>query len=93
MSVKKLFLVSPAFSDTGFEKLDDFNFTIHPKNIEKQAEKIYLVHSRDDFVVPFEHSEGIKNFLPNAELVVFEDRGHFLQEEFPEIIEKIKELE
>ena len=90
VTIKKLILVSPAFSDTGMEKLDDFNFDIDRENIENQVSKLLLIHSRDDKVVPFKHSEQIKKSLPYAELMEFEDRGHFLQEQFPEIIEKIK---
>lgn len=92
VKIKGLILVSPAFSNTHLEKLDDFNFEIDSENIEKQCENILIFHSRDDPVVPFEHAEKIKDFLPKSELIIFEDRGHFLQEEFPEIVEKIKNL-
>jgi len=30
--------------------------------------------------------------LPGAEAVIFNDREHFNQEEFPEIVEEIKKL-
>ena len=59
-------------------------------NVAKQCDKIFIYHSKDDFVVPFEDASKFKQALPMASLVVFEDRGHFLQEEFPELIENIK---
>jgi predicted alpha/beta hydrolase family esterase len=57
------------------------------KNIQ---EKITIFFSKDDFVVPFEHIQDYKNVLPNASYNIFEDRGHFLQEDFKELIEEIK---
>jgi predicted alpha/beta hydrolase family esterase len=50
------------------------------------------MHSKDDPVVPFEHAGMFKKALPDAEVMAFEDREHFNQETFPEIIELIKKL-
>lgn len=61
------------------------NMTIHPKHIT-------IMHSKDDFVVPYEHALQYKAALPEAELVTFEDKNHFLVEELPELIERIREL-
>jgi len=60
------------------------------KNIEPQCDQIFIYHSQDDFVVPFEDAGKFKAALPSAELVTFEDRGHFLQPEFPELIARIR---
>ena len=46
--------------------------------------------SKDDPVVPFNHSERLAKELPNANYMIFEDRQHFNQEHFPELIETIK---
>lgn len=59
------------------------------KNVELQCDKIFLYHSKDDFVVPFEDVHKFNVALPAAELVVFEDRGHFLQPSFPELLANI----
>jgi len=50
------------------------------------------VHSKDDPVVPFTQLKKYQQALPNAETVVFENREHFNQETFPEIIELIKSI-
>ena len=60
--------------------------------LQNKIEKIYIIHSKDDEVVPVSHGTGYKKAIKSAEYIEFNDRGHFLDETFPEIIEKIKEL-
>lgn len=93
--VSKIFLMSGAF--TRDDKVEGGGqceyFYMHLDNCDKlnhAAEKIYIVHSKDDPVVPYEHALLFQKHLPSAELVSFEDYGHFLQEDFPEIVELIK---
>jgi len=96
VSVKALFLVAAPVKDDVYEGVEaGGGFGFDPQNlphIEEQAEKIIIYHSKDDPVVPFSHGEEYKKALPKAEFVTFTDKGHFLQEEFPEIIESIKKL-
>lgn len=83
--IASLHLVAPEFSGKGgFGLKSDFVLQRNPTG------SIYVYHSKDDSVVPFADAEKFKQALPEAELVVFEDRGHFLQEDFPELIERIK---
>jgi len=91
--IKATFLVSVPFDakDSNYS-LGDF---ILPDTLEKfqnQAGKIFLFHSKDDLVVPIADLEKYKKSLPGAEIMAFEDRGHFDQMEFPELVEKIKKL-
>ena len=44
------------------------------KTIANKAEKIFLYHSKDDFVVPYVHAEKYLEYLPSAQLQTFEDR-------------------
>lgn len=86
-------LVSPPFDDTsGDYSLADFILPESLKKLEKQVGKIILYHSKDDQVVPFSALEQYKNALPKAETRIFEDRGHFNQEEFPELVQDILNL-
>jgi uncharacterized protein len=79
--------------DFGGEDGGDFAFdTLRVHELANKAENIVIMHSKDDFVVPFSHGERFAAALPQAEFVVFEDKNHFLIEEFPELIEKIKKL-
>ncbi len=52
--------------------------------------KIQLWHSKDDFVVPFQHVLEYQKHLPEAGTVIFEDKNHFLITEFPELLDKIR---
>lgn len=54
--------------------------------LEKSADEIHLMHSRDDFVVPFEELAKFRADLPTATVHEFEDRNHFLDADFPELI-------
>jgi uncharacterized protein len=71
----------------------DFIFdTNKVSHVAEKANKVYIFHSKDDFVVPYEHSLKYHAALPQAELITFEDKNHFLIPEFPELIQKIKSL-
>ena len=60
--------------------------------INETVESIIIMHSQDDFVVPYKHAVAYQELLPEAEFVSFEDKNHFLVPELPELIEKIREM-
>ena len=62
-----------------------FGFPDSLEGVLGQAGRICNYHSHDDPVVPFADSERYLEALPGAELIAFEDRGHFLQADFPEL--------
>jgi len=89
--IKALILVSSPHDDKDLaEPLAEFNIKLSLKKLVKQCPKIYLINSKDDPAVPESELEKYKKELPGAEVIVFEDRGHFWQEEFPELVELIK---
>ena len=76
----------PKFEDY----LGDFSFNpIYISNIPAQTEKIFLYHSKDDTTVPYSQAERLSKLLPSAKMLTFQDRGHFKQENFPELLENI----
>lgn len=88
MRVGQLHLVAAACAETDdgeaiFEIQDDLS------RITAQCEDIFIYNSRDGSAVPFTQGEWFAERLPEAEFVTFDDRGHFLQPEFPELIERI----
>lgn len=92
-AVKALVLLAPPFESIEGESDDcgDFTFDTDDLNVlSEQVNNIVIMHSKDDFVVPFEHALKYQKELPNAELVTFEDKNHFLIAEFSELINKIK---
>jgi uncharacterized protein len=91
--IKATILVSAPFDDekTG-RSLADFKLSFSLTKFADQGGKIYLIQSKDDLEVPFENIGKYKKSLPEAKTMIFENRGHFLQEDFPEIIDLIKSL-
>lgn len=85
-----IMLVAPVHNNT--PEVGSFRLDKSLENVSKQCQEIHLFFSKDDFVVPFSESEEYKKELPDAKFHIFEDRGHFLQETFPEIIEEIKKI-
>lgn len=71
------------------------SFQFDPQALSSSAATfahITILHSKDDFVVPYEHAVKYKEALPNAKLVTYEDKNHFLIDTFPELVEMIKAL-
>ena len=96
-SIKALFLVASPFdfvvTDGCREDGGDFYADVKKiKLLENVSENIFILHSRDDFVVPYEHALKFKKALTSAMLVTFEDKNHFLVEELPELVGQIKRL-
>jgi len=94
--IKGLFLLAGPcgyFDDPDGMDCGTFSFDVTDLNqIQEKTQNITIMHSKDDFVVPYEHALKYKAALPEAELVTFEDKNHFLVEELPELVERIKQL-
>jgi predicted alpha/beta hydrolase family esterase len=96
--IKATILVAAVYDDKGKDdegkdySLADFVLPASLDKFQEQGGKIFLYHSKDDMVVPFEDLRKYQKALPKAETIIFEDRGHFNQEEFPEIVEAIRKL-
>lgn len=91
--VKALFLVAAPFEPADFGGEDGGDFAFNTKKVgqlAKRAETIHIFHSEDDPVVPFEHARLYHEGIKDSVLLSFTSRGHFVVEEFPELVEKIK---
>lgn len=84
--VHATFLIAAPFGE------GDFTLPSSLEKLTQQAGKLFIFHSKDDPIVPFEDCQKYMEQLPNAEAIIFEDRGHFNQEHFPELINEIKSL-
>lgn len=91
-TIKATLLVATPYSTQDYEPIVDFSIERSLTPFEMTGGKIIFYQSRDDVVVPFENVKKYKAALPAAELRIFEDRGHFNQEHFPELVEEIKSL-
>ncbi len=91
--IERLFLVSSALNDSKSGEYQLDTFAINKSlvaSLTQKADEIVLIHSKNDTVVPFEDFEELTQLLPDANTMIFNDRGHFLQNEFPELVEYIK---
>lgn len=85
----RIILVAAPYDDEVDYSLGDFKLTSAAK-LNEAAEGIYLFHSKDDPVVPFTELAKFQRDLPLAKVHILEDRGHFNQPEFPELLEILK---
>lgn len=93
IKIKKLFLVAVAIEDTKDEILGSFTFDLERvyTRVSRWSKEIFIYHSMDDQIVPYEQSLELNSFFPEATFREFHDRGHFyLEAEFPELLEDIK---
>lgn len=89
-----VFLVAPPFdADDSEYSLADFGLPDDISGLSRQAGALFIYHSKDDPVVPFADMAKYSARLPRAILRAFGDRGHFNQEEFPEIVADIQSIE
>jgi predicted alpha/beta hydrolase family esterase len=94
-SIKELIIMACPVQDGTFSDNDCGDFLTHVDDLPAltgKAKNIVIMQSKDDFLVPYEHALKYKAALPEAELVTFEDKNHFLVEELPELVERIKQL-
>lgn len=94
-TIKALFLMAAPVRVEGFNDQDCGDFVFELKNVANIQDKVsnlFILHSKDDFLVPYEHAQKLKEVLPKAELVTFDDKNHFLVEKFPELVEEIKSV-
>ena len=93
-SVISVYLICPPFDNDligvdlegGFELGNDLSL------IEKNCENVTLLFSKDDDCVPVSHAKKYEDNLPNSRVIIYESKnGHFLIEEFPEIVEMVRD--
>ena len=88
--IRRVILVSGAYNDDTAEDLGSFRVA-SAAGVVRSAKSVHLFHSKDDFLVPFGELAKFQADLPNAVSHIFEDRGHFLQPDFAELYELIKQ--
>ena len=91
--IASVFLVCPPFDDTikGEDLCGGFRLKSDLSLIEKNADHIHFLFSKDDDVVPVSHAEKYKAKLPNAKLHLYKSKnGHFQTATFPEIVTMIR---
>ncbi len=87
-----ILLIAAPYESDGEYSLVDFALPDDLSRLAAYGKRVHLYQSEDDVVVPFSNLESYKQMLPAATPHVFTDRGHFLQEEFPELVQDILSL-
>ncbi len=91
--IKSVYLVCPPFDDTliGEDLAGGFILKSNLSLLEKNCSTINLLFSKNDDVVPIEHSTKYAAKLKNANIIIYNHiKGHFKIDKFPEIIQMIK---
>lgn len=83
-------IAAPFHSKESDYSLADFVLPETLKKFKEQGGKIFIYHSKDDPVVSIESSDKYAEQLPGATIQIFEDKKHFNQETFSELVEAIK---
>lgn len=90
ITVRATLLVAPPY-DEETASLVDFVLPTSLTQFAEQGGAITLFFSKDDPVVPFNALRKYTEALPQAKEMVFEHYGHFNTEEFPELVDVIKQ--
>ncbi|MBN2198049.1 alpha/beta hydrolase [Candidatus Wolfebacteria bacterium] len=90
--IKALFLIAAPYEGNPEESLCDFKPAKNLTKLQNQTNNIFIYHSQDDQAAPFSDAKKYKKALPEAELIMFKNREHFNQTDFPELVDKIKEI-
>ena len=90
IKARQIILVAARYGESSDDSSGSFLVT-SASNMEQSADEIHLFHSRDDEVVNYDSLALFSNDLPYAYIHSFDDRGHFNQSTFPELLELIKQ--
>ncbi|HTK39473.1 MAG TPA: alpha/beta hydrolase [Patescibacteria group bacterium] len=88
--VRQLILVAPGYNDNAREDLGSFEIT-SAKGLDTNTQDIHFFFSKDDPAIPFSECAKYQTDVPSAAFHLFEDRGHFLQSDFPEVLELLQQ--
>ncbi len=92
------YLIAAPYDDKDYDEKDagyslaDFALPDSLEKLANQGGQIYLYHSEDDPMVFFAEVEKYARVLPKAKKVIFKEKGHFMQGEFPELVDSIQQL-
>ncbi len=84
------FLVAGPFSVDEGRQLVEFVPPPSLKKLEAQGGKVFLYHSKDDDVVSFGELAKYQTALPSATVRALDGRGHFIGDEFLELVADLR---
>ena len=91
--IKALFLIAPEYLGSKKEhEKTCFDLKEDISSITEVVQQIVFFHSENDPVVLYENQSIFQKLLPKAQYITLSDKGHFNVEQFPELLERIKEV-
>ena len=87
-----ILIAAPYDAEGSPYSLADFVLPVSLEKLDSQGGQVYIIHSKDDSVVKFEDAQYYVKRLPSAHQITFENRDHFSQETFPELVTLVKDL-
>ncbi len=92
--LRAVYLICPPYDNSikGEDLVGGFKLKSDISLIEKNCKNTVLMFSKTDTVVPVSHAEKYRLKLNNVKIIIYKNKnGHFVIEEFPEIITMLKE--
>jgi predicted alpha/beta hydrolase family esterase len=86
---EKIIFVAAPYNDESGESLGDFKLTTST-GVERSAKEVHFFFSEDDPIVQITERSKFVEDIPSATFHTLQDRKHFWQEQFPELVELIK---
>jgi len=94
LRVSALFLVAAPYFPKGGKSANKAGFVVGDlSRLGAQVDKVFVMHSKDDPVVPFAHAERYCRALPHSVFMPFDGRHHFIGERFAEVGKLLRKLE
>lgn len=91
--INNLILVAAPYTGKGSSRHEDNKNFFMPKSFDgmnKQTDRIFLFHSKDDPIVPFSDFEIYKEKLSITKYFILDNEGHFNGDSVPGLVELIK---
>ena len=89
IKARQIVLVAARYGETPDDSSGSFLVT-SATGLDASTDEVHLFHSKDDPVVDYDNLALFSNDLPYADIHSFDDRGHFNQATFPELLDLIK---
>lgn len=92
IEISAIFLIgTPLWASSGWN-IDDYILKENFETELKAINKIFLYHSNEDAIVPFEHLDFYKRAFPEATVRVINGTDHAFAEGLPELVADIKSV-
>ncbi len=86
---QRIVLIAPGYNDESKEEMGSFKIK-SAKNIIISSDKIHLFYSKNDPIVPYSELAKFQADIPDATIHSFENKYHFWDDTFPELLNLLK---